>query len=365
MNSITDTDILDLINDSFTWIRTKQSEVDLVKFKPDLSQIQIDIDFLNKLKQELIQHRTNIETIELLKMNHAETKELTNLINQLNIEYHLLCSATKSVRSNLDSLNEFIKLVHDELHYINEMEDVELNRDWSQPGKLSASELVKHRKQIESTLSNKKMAYAKIITFAENLIEAKHPAIEDINAYVSALKTGKTWLKELMTILGIHTAHLQKYEKFIKNHNEIDMELNDLNEQFKQLTSSTAYNLSTWNDSLREDFTNQFNAFMHSFQTVSKVPGHIENLKIAMNNLPSYKLRRLALKAPYNRTKILTDYCQTEFTILKDEICRVDDNSNPLKWMVLSVDKNRSAEVPSVCFVLNGPDSELADLIDK
>lgn len=180
MNSITDTDILDLINDSFTWIRTKQTEVDFIKFKPDLSQIQIDLEFLSKLKQELIQYRSNIETIELLKMNHAETKELTDLINQLNMEYHLLCTTTKSVRSNLDSLNEFIKLVHDELHYINEMEDVELNRDWSQPGKLNASELIKHRKQIESTLSNKKMAYAKIITFAENLIEAKHPAIEDI-----------------------------------------------------------------------------------------------------------------------------------------------------------------------------------------
>lgn len=151
----------------------------------------------------------------------------------------------------------------------------------------------------------------------------------------------------------------------MKNYNEIDMELNDMTEQFKNLTSSTAYNLSTWNDSLREDFTNQFNVFMHSFQTLSKLPGHIESLTTAMNNLPSYKLRRLNLKAPYNRTKILTDYCQTEFTILKDEICQVDDNSNPLKWMVLSVDKNRSAEVPSVCFVLNGPDSELADLIDK
>ncbi len=41
------------------------------------------------------------------------------------------------------------------------------------------------------------------------------------------------------------------------------------------------------------------------------------------------------------------------------------DNSNPIKWKILSLEKNRYAEVPSVCFSLEGPDAELNDSVDK
>lgn len=114
-------------------------------------------------------------------MRHVETAELTGLVNQLNFEYRSLCMSAKSVKNNLESLGEYIRLVHDELHYINQMEDVELNRDWSMPAKLNYSELSKHRKQVEASLANRQMNYARIIAMAESLVAAKHPAVEDIN----------------------------------------------------------------------------------------------------------------------------------------------------------------------------------------
>lgn len=40
---------------------------------------------------------------------------------------------------------EFNKLIQDELRYISEMEDIELNRDWSQPKKFKSSELIQHK----------------------------------------------------------------------------------------------------------------------------------------------------------------------------------------------------------------------------
>jgi hypothetical protein len=39
-----------------------------------------------------------------------------------------------------------MKLVNDELRYLNELELIELNRDWSQPNKLNSSELFKYKK---------------------------------------------------------------------------------------------------------------------------------------------------------------------------------------------------------------------------
>ena len=63
--------------------------------------------------------------------------------NQNNIYFFKALATT--INNNLDDLKEFIRSVHDELHFINEMEDIELNRDWSQPGKLKSFDLVSHK----------------------------------------------------------------------------------------------------------------------------------------------------------------------------------------------------------------------------
>jgi acetoacetate decarboxylase len=51
---------------------------------------------------------------------------------------------------------EFNKLIQDELRYISEMEDIELNRDWSQPKKFKSSDLIQHKlvKLIDLKLAN-------------------------------------------------------------------------------------------------------------------------------------------------------------------------------------------------------------------
>lgn len=171
---------------------------------------------------------------------------------------------------------------------------------------------------------------------------------------------------ELMNLLGVHLSHLKHHDIFIKDYNELELDLNETAEKFNNLTNSTAYNLSTWNDSLREDFTNQFNQFKHSFQTELKFNEHFDRIYKSIQQIPSYSLRRVNLtKSPFNEANILTKYSQVDFTIGRGELCRIEDNADPMKWRILSLDKNRYADVPSVCFVLNGPDSEFVDLIDK
>ena len=114
-------------------------------------------------------------------MRHAETAELTGLVNQLNREYRSLCVGAKTVKGNLESLGEYIGLVHEELSYIGQIEDIELNRDWSAPGKLSAADLARHKKQVEVSLVNKETDYARIVALAERLVAARHPAWEDVS----------------------------------------------------------------------------------------------------------------------------------------------------------------------------------------
>ena len=58
---------------------------------------------------------------------------------------NFICSSLKIKQSQLESIKEFNASVQDELRYIGEMEDIELNRDWSQPKKLKSSELIQHK----------------------------------------------------------------------------------------------------------------------------------------------------------------------------------------------------------------------------
>jgi hypothetical protein len=78
--------------------------------------------------------------------------------------------------------------MNDELRYMNEIEDIELNRDWSQPNKLNSGELLKYKKNVESTLERRKPKINYIVNFAERLIENKHPASKDLNVRTVEIK---------------------------------------------------------------------------------------------------------------------------------------------------------------------------------
>jgi hypothetical protein len=50
----------------------------------------------------------------------------------------------------------------------------------------------------------------------------------------------------------------------------------------------------------------------------------------------------------------------------KGELCRIEDNqSNQFKWRIVSLRQNRDAYVPSICFILKGPDPHAIEQLDK
>jgi hypothetical protein len=49
----------------------------------------------------------------------------------------------------------------------------------------------------------------------------------------------------------------------------------------------------------------------------------------------------------------------------KGELCKIEDNSNQISWKVVSIESRRDALVPSVYFLLKGPDPDLVESIDN
>ena len=77
----------------------------------------------------------------------------------------------------MHQLKDFVKSVNDELHYLDEKEVIELNRDWSSPNKLNSSSLVNFKKNLESELNARLIDNIEpIMLLGQALISDKHPA---------------------------------------------------------------------------------------------------------------------------------------------------------------------------------------------
>lgn len=197
------------------------------------------------------------------------------------------------------------------------------------------------------------------MTFAQNLIASQHPASEDIRAHINTLKTETDWLQRLMYILNIHINNLQQYEKFTKEYSELNTYLNTANnklDSFIERINKKAYS---------DDLINQFNIFKHSFQIAQNVQEHLDKLENLVKEMPAYKMRKMSLSPPHDQADILVSYSLIDFEFTKGEMCKIIDNLNQVKWEIMSMQSKRKAVVPSVCFVLKGPDSELIEMIVK
>ena len=171
--------------------------------------------------------------------------ELCGRLDELFASFNGLCQALTRTETHLDTLMEFNKLVQDELKYVNDMEDVEYTRDWSQPRKLRSSELIQHKQNVELTLSHKAKKVAYIVSFAERMTESAHPASAELAVYVSTLRTEVTRLAQLMTVLGEHIQRLQQFEQFFKDHDELNSFLHAADHKFQHFSSLLASKLNS------------------------------------------------------------------------------------------------------------------------
>lgn len=343
------TQLDDLLDEALKWIKCKQTEINSIQFKPDIALNELELARLRSLTLDINKFHTNLDQIELLKMDHLETEDLNSKSDETFTSFNYLCKSLKLTQQDLESLIEFNKLIQDELRYINEMEDIELNRDWSQPTKLNSSDLIQHKLNVELTLNHKKSKISYIQNFAKRLIESKHPASEEISNYITTLASETQWLAQLMQILGVHVTHLQLFESLEKEYNCLNKYLEESEQKFKSFSNSP----------------DQFNIFKHNFQMVSQVKQQIDELYSIVNKLPAFKMRKMNLSENYNTAEILIEYNVVGYKFKKGELCKIEDNSNFVKWKVISKESNRDAYVPSVCFVLNGPDLDLVELVDK
>lgn len=113
----------------------------------------------------------------------------------------------------LKQLEEFVKLVNEQLYRLDQIEELELTRDWSSPHKLSHSSLTSHQKTLDEELRLRSMSYVEPInTYGRALIADNHPAANHVRTYLDTVNQHLDWVKQLASLLGVHLKSLGELE---------------------------------------------------------------------------------------------------------------------------------------------------------
>ena len=101
----------------------------------------------------------------------------------------------------MSQLKDFIKQINDEIYYLDQKEEIELSRDWSQPNKLDSSMLKQYKKNLDYELERRlKININPLKVLGQALIDEKHPASNHIKVNFRSTKNRKMLINFLFKI---------------------------------------------------------------------------------------------------------------------------------------------------------------------
>ncbi len=269
-------------------------------------------------------------------------------MNELEIANSVLFNGTNHRIKCLTQLQELVSAVNTQLTILDQKEDVEVKRDWSTPDKLNSVELETFKTNFDNALNKQIINQIQpILNKGQVLIDEKHPARDIVQVYINALSNQLDWIQQLSHLLGVHLRDLKEVEAFndaIKHVNDsVDMSKRSL---LDILSSATA-----------KPYAENIEDAEELKRTLTLYLSEIDTLVIKSQELKSFGMRKQKLRSPKNRCRALVDFVNFEAEFRKNEECTVDDNTQRVKWKIMT-DDGEMQIAPSVCFTLLAVDED-------
>ena len=319
------------LDDALKWIEKIDKEISNFDFNNDIyDKINQRIE---EIKNEVKIFYEKLDTINLLDFSNYP--DLKQKIDKTFSKFNYLCRNLKKSFEYLEMFALFLQSFKDEMKELNNIENIELNRDWSVPNKQNIVELQKYKTHLLLNVNLRKINIKQVIFIANKLISLNHPAREMIDNKIKTLKHEFEWIENLLKLFEIHLKNLETYSKFNLKYIELWSEL----ETFKDKS---------------------FN-----FNNIEKMNGQINQLNNMLIQLPSFKTRRLKITDVLPHAILLVDYKTLLTSFSMGENFKVLNNSNYLKWNIFSISQKCEDIIPSVCFIISGPDKELKKIVEN
>jgi dystonin len=121
------------LHDYIDWCKNKLKQINEADFGSDSTSVQIELDAHQHEHKVIENFHANIEKSIQAKSNfHSDELTLySQYLNQLQKMYTELCTVSNKRTSDLETLYDFIQSATVELVWLNNKEEAELTRDWS------------------------------------------------------------------------------------------------------------------------------------------------------------------------------------------------------------------------------------------
>ncbi|CAL4125335.1 unnamed protein product, partial [Meganyctiphanes norvegica] len=344
------------LQECINWCKDKLKKLNESDYGNDLAAVEKEYDNHGKEHKIIHQFHTNVDQCAAAEGNFSgeEGQVYNNLLGQLRKTYAELLSLSNKRVSDLHSLLDFLQAATQELIWLNEREETELNRDWANKS-LNINDVEKYYEKLMSELEKREVQFSAVQDRGNSLVIGHHPASKTVEAYLAAMQTQWQWLLELTLCLETHLQHAAYYHKFYNDISTAEQWIMSHDEKLNTVFSVTDFGLDDGEQLLRE--------MQDIREELSQFSGTVDELINNSKSVVPLKQRRQTLKQPTSVTAIC-NYKKMDMSINKGERCTVHDNSNRVKWRVTSSDGTEGL-VPGVCFTIPAPNQEAIDAAEK
>ncbi|XP_056639463.1 dystonin isoform X41 [Diorhabda sublineata] len=344
------------LQEHIEWCKNKLKQLKKADYGTDLASIQTERDIHQREHKQIDQFHSKVETC-LMARQYFQGEELVlynQLLGQLQKTYAELLSFSTNRMTDLESLLDFIQSATNELSWLNEKEEIEVTRDWSDT-KLDVRGVEKYFESLMSDLEKREIQFNSVLERGESLVLQNHPATKAIEAHMAAMNAQWAWLLQLTHCLETHLLNTRNYQAFFNDIQVAEEWLKEKDEIMNTEFSQGEFSLDVGEKLLQgmQNLRDELNNFGDQVQALTARAQEIVPLK----------QRRQPVTRPITVTAVC-NYKQNNFVIENNKECTLTDNSGRTKWRVHN-SKGIESQVPGVCFVLPPPDKDALDAADR
>ncbi|XP_071449100.1 microtubule-actin cross-linking factor 1, isoforms 1/2/3/4/5 isoform X30 [Hetaerina americana] len=338
------------------WVQNKLKQLQEAEYGSDLPSVTDELKSHQREHRTIEQYHSRVQQcVEAKAHFHGEELQLyVQHLGQLQKHYADLLSTSNKRLVDLESLQDFVQSATNELIWLNEREETEVTRDWSDKN-IDIPSIEHYYESLMSDLEKREIQFSAVQDRGEALCLQHHPASKCIEAYINAMQSQWNWLLQLTLCLETHLRHATTYHQFYAEVKDAEQWISKRDELLNSVYSQSEFSLDEGERLLKgmQEVRDELNECGDIVQGLVEKSGEVVALK----------QRRQPITRPLPVIAICT-YSQLKMNVEKGDQCTLHDNSQRVKWRV----RNAAGEegvVPGVCFVIPPPDKEALEAAER
>ncbi|KHN76643.1 Plectin [Toxocara canis] len=345
------------VDECIQWVRVRLEKLSEMEFVEDLEHLESMFEEHKLDNHDIQDFRQNVDECiaRQAEVSTEDTHEYCELLSTLESEYQQLRDLSAGRMLDLDTLIAFVRGAQQEIVWINEREDIEVTRNWSDVNQLDLPMLQNYYKQLLHEIELREPRFNDVHNKGAALLNQGHPAVHVIEFYLSAMQRKWDWLLALSKCLEQHLRDALNLKSFMEDAAAAEDWMVRQTELLERKYNRSDFSLEEGEQLLRE--LDEINELIKKYHSV------LMTLTERSSQISPLWQRGERIHRPIPVTA-LADYVDRSITIREGDECMLVDNSDLIHWVVRGPD-GVEASVPSVVFRIPPPDARLTAYLNR